>query len=166
MCANTMPHGSKTRTIGSTEGLSIITLDGMVEKTMRESCLAVPSIRRDLLREYAASPFRLCSGLVLLAGPLVSLRLLVRPASAIWAYVGETSGFGHHRSLGHDLGVDQAPWPGHLPCGRGHWSLRWSSQDGAVNLLIALAAIFGLWAFFNFATGFSTRRRGVAWKAR
>lgn len=117
------------------------------------ACLAIPNLRRDLLRVRGLAVPAVLFGLVLLAGVLSLTPYSPAGAHPVWAYLGQTPG---------STTIDRSATTLELIklLGLGCIFLvgvATGASDGrartAVNLMIALSAIFGLWAFFNFATG-------------
>lgn len=117
------------------------------------ACVATPSIRRDLLRVRGLAIPAVLFGLVLLAGALSLTPYGPAGVHPVWAYVGQAPG---------STTIDRSATTLELIklLGLGCIFLvgaATGAADGraktAVNLLIVLSAIFGLWAFFNFATG-------------
>lgn len=123
-------------------------------------CVAVPAIRRDLLRiNGLALPAGLFA-LVLIAG-LISLTPF-GPAGVhpVWAYVGETPGAATIDRSATVLEVIKLAGLGCIFLVGVATGAADQRAKTAVNLAIALSAIFGLWAFFTFTTGlqFQTQR--------
>ena len=117
------------------------------------SCLAVPSIRRDLLRVRSLAVPAVLFGLVLLAGLLSLTPFGPAGVHPVWAYVGETSGSATIDRSATPLELIKLLCLGCIFLVGAATGASDGRAKTAVNLMIALAAIFGLWAFFNFATG-------------
>lgn len=117
------------------------------------SCLAVPSIRRDLLRVRGLAIPAALFGLVLLAGLLSLTPFGPAGVHPVWAYVGETPGSATIDRSATTLELIKLLGLGCIFLVGAATGASDGRAKTAVNLMIALAAIFGLWAFFNFATG-------------
>jgi len=117
------------------------------------ACLAASGVRRDLLRVRGLALPAILFGLVLLTGLLSLTSFGPAGVHPVWAYVGQAPGAAT---------IDRSATTLELIKLLGLACIflvgaATGASDGrartAVNLMIALSAVFGLWAFFNFATG-------------
>jgi len=116
-------------------------------------CVATPSIRRDLLRVRGLAIPAALFGLALLAGLLSLTPFGPAGVHPVWAYVGETPGSTTIDRSATTLELIKLLGLACIFLVGAATGASDSRAKTAVNLLIALSAVFGLWAFFNFATG-------------
>lgn len=124
------------------------------------ACLAVPGLRRDMLRIGGLTWPAIFFALTLAIGLLSLTPFAPGGPHPVWAYVGQAPG---STTLDPSATIVELIKLGGLACiflvglatGASDERARW-----AVNLLITLACLFGLWAFFAYATSsiFQTQR--------
>lgn len=117
------------------------------------ACLATPNIRRDLLRVRGLAIPAVLFGLVLLAGVLSLTPYGPAGVHPVWAYVGQPPGSATIDRSATTLEMIKLLGFGCIFLVGAATGAADGRAKTTVNLLIALSAIFGLWAFFNFATG-------------
>lgn len=117
------------------------------------ACLATPAIRRDLLRVRGLALPAALFGLVLLAGLLSLTPLGPAGVHPVWAFVGVSPGSATIDRSATTLELIKLLGLGCLFLVGAATGAADGRARTAVNLMIALSAIFGLWAFFNFTTG-------------
>ncbi|WP_293320809.1 O-antigen ligase family protein [Phenylobacterium sp.] len=117
------------------------------------ACVAVPSIRRDLLRVRGLAIPAVLFGLILLTGALSLTPYGPAGAHPVWAYVGQAHGSATIDRSATTLELIKLLGLGCIFLVGAATGAADGRAKTTVNLLIALSAIFGLWAFFNFATG-------------
>lgn len=117
------------------------------------ACIAIPSVRRDLLRVRGLAIPAVLFGLVLLAGVLSLTPFGPAGVHPVWAYVGQTPGAATIDRSATILELIKLLGLGCIFLVGAATGASDARAKTAVNLMIALAAIFGLWAFFSFATG-------------
>ena len=117
------------------------------------ACIAVPNVRRDLLRVRGLAIPGILFGLVLLAGVLSLTPYGPAGVHPVWAYVGQTPGSATIDRSATTLELIKLLGLGCIFLVGAATGATDGRAKTAVNLMIALAAIFGLWAFFSFATG-------------
>jgi O-antigen ligase len=117
------------------------------------ACVATPSIRRDLLRVRGLAIPGVLFGLVMLAGALSLTPYGPAGVHPVWAYVGQAPGSATIDRSATTLELIKLLGLGCIFLVGAATGAADGRAKTTVNLLIALSAIFGLWAFFNFATG-------------
>lgn len=117
------------------------------------ACLAAPGVRRDLLRVRGLALPATLFGLVLLAGILSLTSFGPAGVHPVWAYVGQAPGAATIDRSATTLELIKLLGLGCIFLVGAATGATDGRARTAVNLMIALSAVFGLWAFFNFATG-------------
>ena len=117
------------------------------------ACIAIPNLRRDLLRVRGLAIPGILFGLVLLAGVLSLTPYGPAGVHPVWAYVGQTPGSATVDRSATTLELIKLLGLGCIFLVGAATGASDARAKTVVNLMIALAAIFGLWAFFSFATG-------------
>ncbi len=124
------------------------------------ACIAIPSLRRDLLRIRGLSWPAILFTLTILMGLLSLTPFAVGGPHPIWTYVGSGPGSG---TVDPSATILELIKLGGLACLFVVGVTTGAADERArttVNLLIVLSVLFGLWAFFAFTTGtvFQTQR--------